>query len=144
MYDVRTDAQREQMIFGESVAADRVVRFARDDFATGGPITPATGRELIADGFMPAEMRQNGGPTMECLVGVAEDLDAFDGVDVRLTGYVVPASRVDACVTVTGIVAESEGAMPAAVCEVFREWFGNFGDADELTVADDFCSAWWD
>jgi hypothetical protein len=144
MYDVRTDAQREQLIFGEVVAPDRVVRFARDDFAAGDPITPATGRELLEEGFMPASMRQNGGPTMGCLVEIAEDLDAFDGVDVRLTGYVVPASRADARVTVTGIVAESEGAMPAAVCEVFREWFGTFGDADELTVEDEFCSAWWD
>jgi len=144
MHDVRTGVQREQMIFGEVLDADKVVRFDRGDFAAGDPITPATGRDLLDEGFMDADMRQNGGPTMECLVEIAEELDTFDGVDVRLTGYVVPAYRHDARVTVTGIDAESEGDMPATVAEVFREWFGHFGGADNLEVTDDWCRAWWD
>lgn len=117
------------------------------------PLSVAVARELIENDHMSPEGTQNGGPSMETLVEVGEEIaDNHPEVTVEFTGYAISPFRPDPRVRLTGITVTSEGELPQPVKELFDSEFGPryevsdkpYCGADNFETAADYRRAWWD
>jgi hypothetical protein len=142
------DAGREELIFGGVIGVTTVTSFRPGSSSARDPIAPATARQLVEEGYLLPEDRQNRAPPAAELIAAAERVDERTGAATApgLRGYVVPRHRTDARVTLTGITVDLErGATDdrkAALEELvsLREEH----PADSWTDTYDRCGVWWD
>lgn len=142
---IKTDAGREEIVFGERIEwSERTGGIARfdtgdSDYLDGGPIAPATGRELLDQNYLAPDDRQNAAPTAEELVEFTEDLlEQHPDCGVGLIGYVVSPERSDARISIEGFAVKD--ASPGLVGQIDARF-----DADEMFPHGSFdYRVWWD
>ena len=148
---VKTDEQREQIVFGRPIKWGNETRgqFARiSPLEEFGPdyITPGTFRKLIDTGYIEPDGRQNRSPTMERLCELGEDAMDDKTVDrVEYTGYMVGPERNDARIMLTAITIRTMSNNPGRLSDDITQRFEDVCQrADEFNVQDDTLHAWWD
>jgi hypothetical protein len=149
-YDISTDTERLEIIFGDDTELDRVQKFMPGDeglHQKGNPIFPETAQTLIDKRYVDPEDRQNHAPTNQRLVDIAaeyHDRTPFT-VSAQVCGYVVPARRDDARVTFSALLLYSrEGDISGeARADFFGEFTGN-RNPDREQGDENMCYAWWD
>lgn len=109
----RVDDGRERLIFGEKVLKDEkddesgesMAHFASDShpyFDYEGHVTPETLGQLLREGYVNADDRQNNSPTAIDFLQLGARLER-EGTTVEYSGYVIPPYREDARVSITGM-----------------------------------------
>lgn len=147
--DVKTDEQRERIIYGRPIAwgQETTGQFMRiGPLADAGPdyLTPKTFRRLINDGYINPKGTQNGSPTMDQLCELGEDVVGDDTVEVvGYTGYMIGPERGDARITLTAITIESLSDVTLAG-DVQQDFERVCRSADEYERGPYRCHAWWD
>jgi len=129
--NIKADVEREKIVFGESIdweeSSGGVVRFRR--------LEAETGEQLIDDGYLNPEERQNYAPSAGEIVAFALEHGGF------VDGYMVHPERPDARISLVGL------AIPSKHCDVgtVAAFANRFRHADEFTAdAEHGCSAWFD
>jgi hypothetical protein len=129
--DVKTDAGREEIVFGESIDWSEVsggVRRFRG-------LDAEDGQRLIDEGYLDPEGRQNYSPPARDMVEFALENGG------TLDGYVVSPNRGDARVSLEGL------GVPARNCdaETIAAFARKFRHADEFHADTEHgCSCWFD
>lgn len=134
---------RGELIFGEPIDwadTDRsIVRF-RD--YEGTAITTDEARELVEQGYLDRDERQNVSPTVGEILEFADEWES-DQVTFLLEGYVVSPERPGTRITVEGFVVmpDEDGGLPVDLVARLGE---RFTGADNYTIDPDGASFWWD
>lgn len=147
--DVKTDEQRERIIYGRPIAwgQEATGQFMRiGPLAEAGPdyLTPKTFRRLISDGYINPKGTQNGSPTMDKLCELGEGVVDDNTVEVvGYTGYMIGPERADARITLTAITIESHSGVTLSG-DVQEQFEDVCRTGDEYERGPYRCHAWWD
>jgi hypothetical protein len=149
-FELNTDTERLQIIFGDDTELEQTQRFAAGEnrlHVKGNPIGPATAEALIEGGFVAPDRSHNDAPTAQTLVDIANRYESRTPPTVHawIAGYVTPARRDDARVMFDTIhLASRDGDVTEEVQEDFLGEFTGRQRPNERHKDASGCYAWWD
>lgn len=122
------EKNRDQIIFG-SYNPDKYM----GGYRAYSSLSAEQARQLLSKGYASPDDAQNESPTFHELLQFIAKHTGFS-----LSGYVIDASRNDCRITADCIYGNTDDK------QAQLDFAEAFHDADEFTIDNGFCRAWWD
>lgn len=130
--------KRDQLIYGRILQPDEVfgglASFSIGLYACGTPINVSIAEQLVENGWLDPEDRQNNSPSAGEFIKFCKQYP-----QVKLIGYTIVPERDDCRTSIEGLFCDHD--INQDLISAFSELYY---DADEFEVNDETLYAWWD